>query len=93
MTASRALSFALGLALAAPIAAYAYEGASPQLRHRHHHSPVYHRAVDRRAASPASVPEGGTWSASNAALHRQYRIEGLTRDPNACVKYGCIGNN
>ena len=82
MTASRWLSFALGLALAAPVAAYAYG------------TPGFHRAPEHRAsatAPKATSPETRLWRPSYS--HRLLEIEGLTRNPDDCVKYGCIGNN
>jgi hypothetical protein len=94
MTASRRLSFALGLALAIPAAAYAYDGVSPP---SHHHSRPHHRMVACRAAAPAfasaSVPNVGFWPPSYTPARRQLEIEGLTRNLDDCAKYGCIGNN
>ncbi len=94
MTASRWLSLALGLAFAPPVAAYAYDGVSPRLHH--HHRPAYHREVDQSAvatARGADFPGFVLWSPSYTTSHEQYEIEGLTRNPDDCAKYGCIGNN
>ncbi len=95
MTASRRLSLALGLALAIPAAAYAYGGVSPPSHH--HYKRPYHGMVAYRAAAPApasaSVPSVGFWPPSYTPSHEQYEIEGLTRNPDDCVRYGCIGNN
>ena len=94
MTASRWLSLALGLAFAAPVGAYAYDDDSP--RRIATTSP---RIIDRsaKALSPiaraAAVPGFEPWSPSYTTSHEQYEIEGLTRNPDDCVRYGCIGNN
>jgi hypothetical protein len=94
MTVSRRLSFALGLALAIP-AAYAYDGVSPP-RHHHHlrldHGMVAYR-VGATALASAPVPNVGFWLPSYTPSHQQYEVEGLTRNPDDCVRYGCIGNN
>ena len=90
MRASRWLSLALGLALAAPVAAYAYD--TPVL-----HNHVRHGAVEHRAAPMAPavtyLPEARLGRPSYTTSHRQLEIEGLTRNPDDCAKYGCIGNN
>ncbi len=91
MAASRGLSLALGLALAAPVAAYAYDGASKPIHH--HHRPAFHRAVAFAGAPAAAAPMLGIWSPSYAPTHEQYEIEGLSRNTDDCVKYGCIGAN
>lgn len=90
MTAFRRLSLALGLALAVTAPAYA----SPP--DHHHYRRTYHRTVVYRAAPQApaleSVPNVAS-SPTSYASHRQYEIEGLTRNPDDCVRYGCIGSN
>jgi hypothetical protein len=95
MTTPRRLSLALGLALAIPAAAYAYDGGSPPSHH--HYRRPYHGRVAYRAptAAPAlvSAPNVGFWPPSYTTSHEQYEIEGLTRNPDDCVIYGCIGNN
>ena len=53
---------------------------------RHHHVLPHGRVSFRRA-----MPFFSKQAAS--AQHRLYEREGLTRDPNDCVIYGCIGNN
>ena len=96
MTAIGRLSLALGLALAIPAAAHAYDGGSPP-SHRHDGGRPYHGMVAHRAPAPApalaSVPNVGLWPPSYTPSHEQYEIEGLTRNPDDCVIYGCIGNN
>jgi hypothetical protein len=95
MITSRGMSLALGLALAIPAAAYAYDGVSPP--DHHHHSRAHHGMVAYRAAAaglaPASTPNLVFWPPSYTPSHRLLEIEGLTRNPDDCVKYGCIGNN
>ena len=44
-------------------------------------------------ARGAVFPGFGLWSPSYTTSHEQYEIEGLTRNPDDCAKYGCIGNN
>jgi hypothetical protein len=95
MTASRRLSLALGLALAIPAAAYAYDGGSPPSHHhcrRPHHGIVAYRAPPP-APALVSPPNDEFWPPSYRTSHEQYEIEGLTRNPEDCVIYGCIGNN
>ncbi len=95
MTAPGRLSLALGLALAIPAAAYAYDGGSPP-SHQDYRRP-YHGRVAYRAPEPApavaSVPNVELWPPSYTPSHEQYKIEGLTRNPDDCVIYGCVGNN
>jgi hypothetical protein len=90
MTASRRLSLALGLALAAPVAAYAHDGASKPVHHRH-------RAALRRAtalaAAPPAAPVLGFWPPAYVASPEQHETDGLSRNPDDCVTYGCIDNN
>jgi hypothetical protein len=92
MIASRLLTFVIGLV--SPGAAYANQNAS-NLRSTHHrllhHGAVYHRAPMRIAS--AFVPPVVFWPPPSVLMHEKYVIEGLSRDPNACVVYGCIGNN
>jgi hypothetical protein len=91
MSVSWRLSLGLGLALAVPTAAYAL----PPGHHQHTHA--YHRTAVYRAAPPApmlvSAPNFGFWPSSYPISHRQYEIEGLTRNMDDCARYGCIGNN
>jgi len=88
MPASRRLTLALGLALAIPAAAFA----SPPHHHygRAHHGTVIYQAV---GAAPASAPNFSFWPQSYTTSHRQYEVEGLTRNLDDCARYGCIGNN
>ena len=91
MSASLRLSLALpGLALSLPAAA---DAAAPSHHHDRH---AYRGTVIYRAAAPAPVPAAapsfGLWSCG-APSHRQFEVEGLTRNLDDCVRYGCIGNN
>jgi len=83
------LSLALGLALAVPGAAYG----SPTHNHtkRPHHATVVYPAPP--APALASAPSLGFWTPSYTPSHRQYEVEGLTRNMDDCAKYGCIGSN
>jgi hypothetical protein len=91
MPVSWRLFLALGLALAAPTAAAASAAS------HHHYRGAYHGTVVYRAAPPApalaSVPSFGFWSPSYRTSHRQYEVEGLTRNTDDCAKYGCLGAN
>ena len=100
MRASRALMLALGLALAAPVAAYVYDGAStPMLHHqmRHHLRPVLQWAVrlSPRAEAPAAAafPVSGFWSPKYVPAPEEHETDRLSRNPDDCVTYGCVDNN
>lgn len=86
---------ALGFALAAPVAAYAYDGASKPLHH--HHRPALHRAVHLSALVPApaeaAIAALGLWSPTDAQSPEQQETDGLSRNPDDCVTYGCVDNN
>ncbi len=91
MSASLRLSLALGLALSLPAAV---DAAAPS---HHHDRQAYRGTVIYRAAAPAPVPAAapsfGLWSLAGAPSHRQFEVEGLTRNLDDCAQYGCIGNN
>lgn len=91
MPVSWRLALALGLALAVPTAAYALPTSHHHYKHPHDGTVVY-RAVP---PSPASAPAAnlGFWPPSYTTSHQQYEIEGLTRNTDDCVKYGCLGAN
>jgi hypothetical protein len=98
MSASRGMMLALGLALAAPVAAYAYDGASATIRH--HHMLVIHRSVVHRsvqvtalASAPAAAPVLGFWSPTYIPAPEEHETDGLSRNPNDCITYGCVDNN
>jgi hypothetical protein len=73
------LPLALGIALAAPVSAYA--GASD-------YKPVHHRIVVAHALAPA--PPAGYFVASPQPYHE---TDGLSRNLDDCVKYGCVDSN
>jgi len=78
-----ALPLALGFALAAPASATAaYEAV-------HHYRAIHHRDVVARAeaGTPATI------FTPVARLPSTIQLEGLSRNPDDCVKYGCVGNN
>lgn len=93
-------SLALGLALASPAAVYASDH-PVKLHHRHHiaHRQAVERnpAVDSRAVAyahlgPLSLFGQGTvlFSVQENGTHE---TDGLSRNPDDCVRYGCIDNN
>jgi hypothetical protein len=80
------------LALAAPSSAAEARNLAPV---SHHHLALHHRSVDPRAAAqvpaaPAFFPFG--WSGSYVPAPRKPETDGLSRNPDDCVKYGCIDN-
>ena len=93
-------SLALGLALASPAAVYASDH-PVKLHHRH---PIAHRqvvepnpAVDSRAMAyahlgPLSLFGQGT-APSSVQENGNRETDGLSRNPDDCVRYGCIDNN
>jgi hypothetical protein len=78
------LTLALGIVLASPLSAYAAERA---------YAPAHnHRMGDFWAVAPFGesfvAPNTGAEAKAHATL---LRYEGLSRDPDACVKYSCLG--
>jgi hypothetical protein len=92
-------SLALGLALSLPGASYASDGASKPL-HRHHivrHNGVDHRqavAAGATAYAPAMVFPFLGLSANSSDVHQSdvHETDGLSRNPDDCVKWGCVDN-
>jgi hypothetical protein len=90
-------SLTLGLALASPAAGAASENAANPL-HRHpvaHHRLVDHRrAVDSRAVAYAPVLPffGLSPYASRAQDNGNHETDGLSRNADDCVRWGCIDN-
>ena len=90
---------ALGAALAVSGASYASEGASKPL---HHHHLVRHKGVDHRQAvdagatayaPPVLFPLFGPWANSSTVHQGDVReTDGLSRNPDDCVRWGCIDN-
>ena len=93
-------SLTLGLALAAPAAGWLFWSLANPL-HRHpmsHHKVVDHRqAVDSRdcnLCSPTSLTLFGMLAyASIVHDNRGHETDGLSRDPNDCVRWGCVDNS
>jgi hypothetical protein len=93
-------SLTLGLVLAAPWAGSAATGASNPL-HRHpvaHHKVVDHgQAVDARAvadAHPTVAPTFGMLPYPPIVYDVSgHEADGLSRNPDDCVRWGCVDNN
>jgi hypothetical protein len=74
--------------------------ASAQINPRHsvrgalgHPRPLAHQGVAYRFAARPRPPITSLSPATPSALHSLYEREGLTRNPDACAVWGCIGNN
>jgi hypothetical protein len=82
-----AAPLALGIALASSAAALAASDAPGPL---HKYRTIHHRTLVARAEAPApalsSAP--GAWPYPLSA----HETDGLSRNPDDCVKYGCIDN-
>jgi len=77
-------SFAITLLLTASTAAFGEDFSSPGGRVAvRPHPALARQRVDHMTAIPATLP----------VPRRVYEKEGLTRDPDACAVWGCIGNN
>jgi hypothetical protein len=77
------LPLALGIVLAAPVSSYAALA---------HYRPVHHHAVVARAQTPAPPIRyfvAGPWPYP----YNYHRTDGLSRNPDDCVKYGCVDSN
>jgi hypothetical protein len=86
MKTSIALPLALGIALTSSAAALAANDPYEQL---HSYRAIHHRTVVARAEAPAPatiVPARGPWPYPS----NTHETDGLSRNPNDCVKYGCI---
>jgi hypothetical protein len=81
----------MALTLAAPSsAAEAKNHASDGHYHDLHHRSIDPRAVSLVPAAPAFFLFGG--SGSYVPAPRKPETDGLSRNPDDCVKYGCIDN-
>jgi hypothetical protein len=91
-------SLTLGMALASPVAGAAPENAANPF-HRHpvaRHRVVDHRqALDSRAVAYAPVlPFFGLLPyASSVYNHSSHETDGLSRNPDDCVRWGCVDNS
>jgi hypothetical protein len=81
-----ALPLALVVALAAPISA-----AAALTAHGTHHQyrAIHHRSV----VASAEAPPPAVILAPVARIPSALELEGLSRNPDDCAKYGCVGNN
>jgi hypothetical protein len=82
------------LLVAAPMAVFA-EGSSgdaPRFPARPHTALARHRLADMRATH-SKRPAAFISVEPHLSLHSVYEREGLTRNPDDCVVYGCLGNN
>jgi hypothetical protein len=80
MTTRITLLLALGIVLAAATHAYAAPG---------DYRPVHHRSVIARAEAPTPPIRyfvAGPWPYP----YNYHRTDGLSRNPDDCVKYGCV---
>jgi hypothetical protein len=77
------ISLALGIVLASPVAAYATEPVSG--------SAPSHQATDFWQIGLPGLFARPTTGAGAKAHAAKLRTEGLSRNPNVCAKYGCLG--
>ena len=87
MRALIALPLALGIALTNPAGAFAANDIPGQQLHRYR--AIHHRTVVARAEAPAPAP---IFPARGPRPYpfNTHETDGLSRNPNDCVKYGCI---
>jgi hypothetical protein len=79
------------LALEAPTFAAEARNHAPVSRHL----TLHHRSVDPRAAAQVAAAPAFflfDWSGSYVPAPRKPETDGLSRNPDDCVKYGCIDN-
>jgi hypothetical protein len=76
------LLLALGIALAAPLPVYAALGAPV-----HHHLAIHHRTVVMRAEAGVKA---AILDPAQTATFGGHETDGLSRNPEDCVTYGCI---
>jgi hypothetical protein len=97
MRLSAAAALALGVILAVPVAANAYDGAASIHKHRFHAHHA-HKAIQTGKIEPRSTAQIPAEAApsffSHIAPHLrgQSNTDGLSRNPDDCNK-GCIGGN
>ena len=87
MRALIALPLALGIALTGSAAAFAANDISGQQLHRY--LATHHRTVVVRAEAPAPATRyfvASPWPYP----YNSHRTDGLSRNPDDCVKYGCV---
>jgi hypothetical protein len=91
MTRSLSLAFVISVALAAPSAAFAQEPVKPLHTHHHAHHPAQRDATVRQPV-PAPTPESAGSMFKPYAHPGDGDDDGISRDPDECMK-GCIGGN
>jgi hypothetical protein len=79
-----ALPLALGIALAAPLSAYDALGGPV-----HEYRAIHHRSVAMRAEAPG---QAAIFAPVRPATFGDHETDGLSRNPDDCVTYGCIDN-
>jgi hypothetical protein len=80
-------SLALGITLALSMAAYATQGDPTPV---HSHRAIHHKTISSHVTALApTIPSATPWLREP----EPYEMEGLSRNPDDCAKYGCIGNN
>jgi hypothetical protein len=79
-----ALPLALGIALLAPLSAC--DALSGPV---HHYQAIHHRSVSMRAEAPGP---GAISASMRPATFGDHETDGLSRNPDDCVTYGCIDN-
>ncbi len=75
------LPLALGIALAAPLSADALGGPV------HYYRTIRHRSVAMRAEAPG---QAAIFAPARPATFGDHETDGLSRNPDDCVTYGCI---
>ena len=91
-------SLTLGMALASPVAVGASESVANPL---HRHPVVRHRVVDHRQAldsravayAPVLPFFGLLPYASSVYNDSSHETDGLSRNPDDCVRWGCVDNS
>ena len=86
MTQAIALPLALGIALA-PLSAYAALNADRPVHH--YRAAAHHQSLAMRADAPASAMIFGP---VRSPAFGDNETDGLSRNPDDCVTYGCIDN-
>lgn len=77
------ITAALGIVLGGATAAFATASPGEPVHH--------HRATNHWTLASFLDPSSPPVSAKERRHARRIRHEGLSRDPNDCIKYGCLG--
>jgi hypothetical protein len=81
-----ALPLALGVALAASLPASAPAALAGPVNH---YRAIHHRSVAMRAEAPAPP---ATFAQARSRAFGDHKTDGLSRNPDDCVTYGCVDN-